>query len=218
MGFVGQTRGRRLIAELEALGVGEATQPWEWPPRRTPYFLDNGAFTFWRKGMPFDHVGFARTVAAAAAHPTPPEWVVVPDVVADAEATLAMSAEWVPRLKAHGFRCALVVQDGMTPETWPLWGVADVVFVGGSLPWKLAEAHRWCLAARARGLRCHIGRVGSARRVRWARSICVDSIDSCVPLWSADNLRNWAGALRDPSPQQLQFGWTPPPATAKRTA
>lgn len=218
MGFVGQARGARLIAQLTSLGVGEATQPYEFPPRRTPWFLDNGAFTQWRKGLPFDVAGFERAVSAARAHPAQPEWVVVPDVVADAPATLALAAEWVPRLRALGFRCALVVQDGMEPETWPLWDVADVVFVGGSLQWKLAEAHRWCRAAREHGKPCHIGRVGSARRVLWARSICADSIDSCVPLWSADNLRTWSSALLDAAPTQLQFGWTPPPATARRSA
>lgn len=216
-GFVGQTRSTRLVAQLTALGVGEVTQPWEFPPRRTPWFLDNGAFTQWRKGLPFDCAGFERVITAARAHSRQPEWVVVPDVVADAPSTLALAAEWVPRLREMKFRCSLVVQDGMMPEAWPLWDVADVIFVGGSLPWKLSEAHRWCRAAREHGKPCHIGRVGSARRVLWARSICADSIDSCVPLWSADNLRNWSGALYDEAPTQLQFGWTPPPATARRS-
>ncbi len=216
MGFVGQARGRKLITQLASLGIGEATQPWEFPPRRTPWFLDNGAFTQWRKGVPFDVAGFERAITAARDHSTQPEWVVVPDVVANAPATLALAAEWIPRLRALGFRCALVAQDGMTPETFPLWEVADVIFVGGSLPWKLSQAHRWCRAAREHGKSCHIGRVGSARRVAWARSICADSIDSCVPLWSADNLRNWAGALHNEEPTQLQFGWTPPPAMTRK--
>lgn len=217
-GYVGQARGWKLIATLTAMGVGEATQPWEFPPRRAPWFLDNGAFTFWQKGLPFDHAGFVRAVVAALMHSPRPDWVVIPDVVGDAVATFALAAHYLPVLKALGFRCAFVVQDGMTPETFPLWSLADVIFVGGSLPWKLAESHRWCLAARLRGLHCHIGRVGSARRVVWARSICADSIDSCVPLWSADNLRNWSGALFDGAPQQLQFGWTPPPATVKKAS
>lgn len=211
-GFVGQTRSTDLVARLTELGVGEATQPWEFPPRRSPWFLDNGAFTFWRRGVPFDHKGFRRAVELACGHPTEPEWITVPDVVADAEATIALAREYLPILKNLRFRCAIVVQDGMTPATFPLWGAADVIFVGGSLVWKLGAAGDWCSAARAQGLRCHIGRVGSARRVRWAQSIQADSVDSCVPLFSEGNLRVWSGALASPI-QQLQLGgWLPPPA------
>jgi hypothetical protein len=38
-----------------------------------------------------------------------PEWVVVPDVVANAPATLALAAEWVPRLRKMG--CLVTVDD-----------------------------------------------------------------------------------------------------------
>ncbi|MFO0610637.1 MAG: hypothetical protein U0324_46170 [Polyangiales bacterium] len=204
------------MAQLTELGIGEATQPWEWPPRRAPYFLDCGAFTFWKHGKPFDRRAFARAVAAAFVHPIRPDWVVLPDVVADAAATFDLSAEDLPTLACLGFTLAFVVQDGMSPETFPLWDHVAVVFVGGSLRWKLDTAPAWCRAARERGKRCHIGRMGSARRVRWARAIRADSVDSCVPLWSERKLNQWTGALFDPEPQQLQFGWTPPPATQLR--
>jgi len=41
----------------------------------------------------------------------------------------------------------------------------------------------------------HIGRVGTAKRVRWARRIGASSIDSALPLWSADKLRTFVAAL-----------------------
>lgn len=217
-GFVGQTRSRALIARLSALGVGEATQPREMPPRRAPWFLDNGAFAAWRAGKSFDATAFERALAMSSSVATRPEWVVVPDVVGDAAATIALAREWLPRLRALGFRCALAVQDGMTPETFPLWGEIDVIFVGGTLKWKLANAHAWSVAAHEHGVELHIGRVGSARRVEWAASILADSIDSCVPLWSADQLRVWHAALVR-GLVQMSFPWsppTPPPAREMR--
>lgn len=57
------------------------------------------------------------------------------------------------------------------------------------------RARAWVRFAHARGMPVHIGRVGTARRVRWARRIGADSIDSCVPLWSRENLDVFAAAL-----------------------
>jgi NADPH:quinone reductase-like Zn-dependent oxidoreductase len=84
-----------------------------------------------------------------------------------------------------------------------------VLFVGGSLPWKLATGERWVRFAHAHGRRCHIGRVGTPRRVAWARRIGADSIDSCLPLWSRENLDAFVAAVRgeQAATAQLGFGW-----------
>jgi len=42
----------------------------------------------------------------------------------------------------------------------------------------------WIAAAKRLELRCHIGRVGTFRRVRWAMRLGADSLDSCLPLYS----------------------------------
>ena len=80
------------------------------------------------------------------------------------------------------------------------WALARVEFagilIGGSLPWKLATGADCTRSARARGLRVHIGRAGTAHRVAWARRIGADSIDSCAPLWSRANLARFLCALR----------------------
>jgi hypothetical protein len=44
---------------------------------------------------------------------------------------------------------------------------------------------------------CHIGRVGTYNRTRWARRIGADSIDSALPLWSEENLQRFLAGLRD---------------------
>jgi hypothetical protein len=69
------------------------------------------------------------------------------------------------------------------------------VFVGGSLPWKIATGAAWVSFAYRNAKPCHVGRVGTARRVAWARRIGADSIDSSLPLWSADNLRVFVSAI-----------------------
>jgi len=74
----------------------------------------------------------------------------------------------------------------------------DGVFVGGSTKWKPRTAFYWVQFAHMRDLPCHIGRISGRRRTRWAKSIGADSIDSCVPLWSADNRRNMLEGLTDP--------------------
>lgn len=71
------------------------------------------------------------------------------------------------------------------------------IFVGGSLPWKLETGAQWVREAHARHLPCHIGRVGTAKRVRWAKASGADSIDSCLPLWSEENLIAFLRALGD---------------------
>ena len=95
IGYVGQTKARALIAELRALGIGEATQPDEYPPRRSPWFQDNGAFKLWRAGVPFNEHGFmdvlSRMYLADAAAHARPDFVVIPDKVAGGAASLAYS-------------------------------------------------------------------------------------------------------------------------------
>jgi hypothetical protein len=88
------------------------------------------------------------------------------------------------------------VQDGMTEaDVAPHLSQYQGLFVGGSLAWKLETSASWVRFAHANGLRCHIGRVGPAARVRWARQINADSIDSCLPLRHRRHLANFLTAL-----------------------
>lgn len=201
--FVGQTRSRKLVAELAALGLGEMTQPDEYPPRRTPWALDNAAFKAWRAGRPFDQTTFEFAVwrSTLSARRVPPAFVVVPDVVADAPATIAMAGVWIPRLREVwdvAAPLAFVVQDGMTEaEVLPVMPSVDVVFVGGSRAWKWATAARWCALAHAHGKRAHIGRVGTPRLVAQARVAGADSIDSALPLRSRPQFEAFVRAIRE---------------------
>jgi hypothetical protein len=56
--------------QLLSLGFGEVTTPNDcWPPRRKPYILDNGAFTWWRRGLPFQDTKFLALVDLRALDP-----------------------------------------------------------------------------------------------------------------------------------------------------
>lgn len=217
IGYVGQTKSRALIAELRALGIGEATQPDEYPPRRSPWFQDNGAFKLWRAGVPFDERRFMDVLtrmylADATAHARP-DFVVIPDKVAAGAESLAYSMTWVPRLRGCA-PLAFVAQDGMTEaEVGQALSSASeiaVLFVGGTLEWKLATSAGWVKLAHQLGRRCHIGRVGTKPRVQWARAIGADSVDSCTPLFSRDNMRRWLEGLLAPYPLGLWGAVAPP--------
>lgn len=175
------------------------TQPQEYPPRRTPWALDNGAFADWKNRRPFNASRFWRVAVAASQHETAPEFVVVPDIVAGGLDSLSLSLAWSPLLEPLGLPLAIVVQDGMTEsDVLPHLGAFKWLFVGGSLSWKMDTGECWVKFCRRHGVRCHIGRVGTRKRLRWAVRIGVDSIDSCLPLWSAGNLESFELGLDEP--------------------
>ena len=100
-----------------------------------------------------------------------------PDVVADALATYALSLPMFPKIRALGYRVALVAQDGLEDLTIP-WDAFDALFIGGSTEWKLGpEAAAIAAEAKAHGKWVHMGRVNSRRRMVYAESIGCDSAD-----------------------------------------
>lgn len=106
-------------------------------------------------------------------------FAVAPDVVGRAEWTLRRSAIWIPTLRRLGYPVAVAAQDGAEhmPALWDL--DFDVLFVGGSVDWKLSPgARRLCLEAKARGKRVHVGKVNTGLRMRYAaKDLHADSSD-----------------------------------------
>lgn len=197
--YVGQTRSRALVARLDQLGLGECVVRGELPPRRTSggWFWDPGAFRDWRAGVAFDVTRFLRDLRWMNYRGLVPDFVIAPDIVAAGLASLDFSAEWRDVIPEH-FPTYLAVQDGMTSaDVAAHLDRYDGLFVGGTLEWKLATAGAWVQLAHAHGKRCHVGRVGTAARVRWARRIGADSIDSALPLRHAEHLDAFLAALRE---------------------
>jgi len=172
------------------------------------YFIDNGAFTCWRRGEEFNSSLFLRTLEESLKYPTLPQFVVVPDLVAKGLKSLEFSLNWLDRLKREfpQFNYALAVQDGMSLEdVEPYLKEFAYLFVGGTLQWKTKTGRKWVKLAHKHRKRCHIGRVGTARRVRWARRIGADSIDSALPLFSLAKWERFRRALRETLQPELPF-------------
>src|SRR5206468_273416 len=80
------------------------------------------------------------------------EFIVAPDVVAAGLDSLRLTEAWLPRLEGVGQRRLVAVQDGMAVgDVRGLLGPAVGVFVGGTVPWKLATMRAWGRLARERG-------------------------------------------------------------------
>jgi hypothetical protein len=199
--YVGDTRARNLLALCRAEGVGQIIVRGRLRGRRLDLWAyDNGAFEDWRNAKPFDSEMFEADLATIDAMEVKPRFCVLPDVVQGGLESLRLSTSWLDRKPRQDWY--LAVQDGMVPADVP-WGAAFVgIFVGGSLDWKLKSGAEWVRAAHEHGMPCHIGRVGTKRRVMWAKQVGADSIDSCLPMWSKENARAFFGALR-----QHDLGW-----------
>ena len=102
-------------------------------------------------------------------------------VYGDARRTAEQLEIWAPGIERRGLPVALVAQDGL--EDLPrwlgrTWHRLDALFIGGSTEWKLGPAAAGIVRdAKQRGLWIHMGRVNTARRTRYAKSIGCDSVD-----------------------------------------
>lgn len=138
------------------------------------YALDNGAWTAFQRGEPFDVAAFEKAVTLLGRGA---DWIVVPDKVADAAESLRMAEEWVPRLRGIA-PLLIAVQDGMTEADVVHW-LRDGcgVFLGGSTEWKLAQMRYWGAVCRRYGAHYHVARVNSAKRIALAKEAGAMSID-----------------------------------------
>lgn len=112
-------------------------------------------------------------------------FVVAPDVVADAPATIARFQLWRPVLDYFKLPIAFAAQDGQQSLPVP-WDAIACLFIGGSTSWKLSRhAEQLIREAHARGKWVHVGRVNTLRRMVWLSSLPVNSIDgSSFSRWS----------------------------------
>lgn len=157
--YIGQTRARKTIAQLAALGIGECTQRGENAARRFPWVLDNGAWAdfvaakkagtleAYMAGDGFDGQAWIDTFPRHAGTPAP-DFIVLPDIVGGGRRSLDFSIDWWTRtsdlaIETWGTRPPfyLAVQDGMTAaDIDEALHLADGIFVGGTTDWKLLAA------------------------------------------------------------------------------
>jgi len=205
--YASMTTTKRNRAALKAHG-------WRWlitPDSRTrdtggmPYAIDNGKWGAFNSGTPWNEQAFVALVAEMGAGA---DWMVVPDIVGGGLDSLALTIDWLPRLRAlvpDGL-LLIAVQDGMTPgDVRPLLTSGVGLFVGGTTDWKLQTLSQWADLAHDVGVYIHCGRVNSARRMHLCIAAGVDSVDgtsasiyavTCPELTRAASQTDIEGYLR----------------------
>ena len=153
--------------------IGHLYSPGGWsnPVPWLPFALDNGAFVAFKNKTEWDADKFLTMCDKTLSAPTPPRWVLVPDVVCDRVATIERWCEWSEKLRRFKWPMAFAVQDGMTPDDVPK--SAEVVFVGGSTEWKRSTIHRWVGSFR----RVHVGRINTIDWLIYCERMGVESVD-----------------------------------------
>ena len=102
-----------------------------------------------------------------------PQWIVVPDEVADRAWTITNWYLWEAKLRDRypGIPLAFAVQNGMGIECVPK--TADVIFVGGTFEWKWITMPMWC----QNFPRVHVARVNSWQRLWYCKELGAESCD-----------------------------------------
>lgn len=175
----------RLNAEFpNRLGIILSPGGWA-DPRGLPYTLDNGRFSVWSKGKQWQEELFLSHLNKATEIGYHPLWLVVPDTVADAEATYRDWQKWHPILQRYYWPLAMAVQDGMTPTSiMQIRPLPEVIFVGGSTEWKWKHLRKWCRTFP----RVHVGRVNTGGLLWKAHRCGVESSDG-TGWWHVRQLR-----------------------------
>lgn len=185
--YASRTGTRRNLAALRKAGwrlLVSATGALR--PEGFRYALDNGAWTAHQRGEPFDGRKFSRALDLLGAGA---DWVVVPDVVGNAVATIEMTKQWIGRCRSSTSLCLVAVQDGMFPQdVEPYLRDGCGIFVGGSTGWKLKTMALWGHLASEIPCWLHIGRVNTARRIAHCASVRATSFDGTSASRYAETL------------------------------
>jgi hypothetical protein len=142
-----------------------------------PVALDNGCF-----GDRFSPRRWRRFLLKHWADRDRVLFVVVPDVVGDADATLKRWHEYSATARRYEMPLAFAAQDGLRVDAIE-WDEFDCLFIGGSDAWKWPDGHltRDVRAivdqATQRGKWVHAGRVNSAKRFAMCSDAGIDSAD-----------------------------------------
>lgn len=125
-----------------------------------PYALDNDAWPAYKNSRARDEAGHRKLLTWSLLSGVSPLFALVPDVVADRDATLREWDRYAHSMAVQGFRLGFAAQDGMTFSDVP---TADcVVFIGGSDKWKDSAIAPWCAEFPGR---VHVGRVNGFARL-----------------------------------------------------
>ncbi len=157
---------------------------------------DNGAWADFHAGRDFDEAAYEKFLDWL---PVTPDWVVLPDVVADGARSLALSMRYLNRCAAVAPLTLLAVQDGIEPaDVAQVVGSRVGIFLGGSTEWKLARMRDWGEFCAERSIHYHVARVNSIKRMALAASCGATSVDGSSASRYAVTLPKLAYAARQP--------------------
>lgn len=148
------------------------------------YALDNGVYADWKNGKEWNEKSFVRILEEYGRYA---DFIVAPDVVGNWDETVMLFMIWVNRLWQYHTTIMIVAQDGCERNDFSeiralclnhqRFLIGFGVFIGGTTDWKLEYAkkigeicHEFCV-------RCHLGRVNSALRTRFAHHCKCTSFD-----------------------------------------
>lgn len=201
MSYASRTGTRRNLAALRAAGWRIlVSAKGVLRNEGFPYALDNGAWTAYQKGEPFDVEAFEKALWLMGRDA---DWIVAPDIVGGGLESLDMSASWLHRLRFASL-VLVPVQDGMVPgDVRPMLGKRVGIFLGGTTDWKLDTMLAWGELASEAGCYYHVARVNTRRRIARAMEAGADSIDGTSVSRYADTLPKLDAQLR-----QGTFVWS----------
>ncbi|MCJ2022126.1 hypothetical protein MKK84_32790 [Methylobacterium sp. E-065] len=188
-----------LISRAGVWRVEEWTCPATGERIRFRIVADNGAWSDFQTGQEFDEEAFERFLIWLSGLSRPPEWLVLPDMVAGGLRSLELSTRYLNRCLSVAPLVLIAVQDGMEhADLAPLVGPNVGIFLGGSTEWKLARMADWGAFCRERGCHYHVARVNTVRRIRMAHAAAADSIDGTSATRFAVTLPMIDAAARQP--------------------
>lgn len=141
-----------------------------------PYFIDNGAFT-----SEFDPDAWVGMLDELADHTYQPDFVVLPDEMNDAEATVERHRRYAPEVIDRRLPAAFVCQPGLPVEQQVTLADrlgAEFVFVGGADAWQRAFGPEVVDVAADHGLKVHFGSARDENGLAWAYKVGADSADT----------------------------------------
>lgn len=207
--YTGDTNASKTIAQIKSLGIGRClifrkVNLYE----NEPWLLDNGAFHFWLRDIPFDGDAFIDRLQMFREWAThPPDILVLPDIHRGGFESVLETAQWLPRVQAMdlGWPLYFAIQDGMDfVDLEPYTDQVRGLFLGGSDRFK-AHTGEWVRWGHDRGLKVHYGRCSTPRKVKHAIETNCDSLDSAHPLWERARWDAWVQAIQGCHPQLELF-------------
>ena len=168
--------------QVDIHGAGMLLYPASWrtpplPPTR--YACDNGVYEAWDKNrrgwdqeMHIAWLGMLNKIPSGNL----PEWVLLPDAVGDWHRTVELAGLYLPTIRHRGLPVAIALQDGCDFEQ-VMDFVPGWVFVAGSTEWKEANIAPACRFFHDRGIKVHVGRVNTRKRLHLCQLAGADSCD-----------------------------------------